>query len=174
MSASVPEVLDAWRMVAAGRSLEGEVALATMERLHPSLAEDSGHARFALAFGRDPLLGFASLDLSVEAAPVLTCQRSLRAFALPVMVVQRYGLLRREEDAAGLPADVEPLLLDEDGALRPRDLVEDELILALPLIPVAPDSEAVERDWPPQDGPVAETPHPFAALAAFKPRGGAG
>ncbi len=173
MSASVPEVLDAWRMVAAGRSLEGEVALAALERLRPSLADGSGHARFALLFGREPLLGFASLDLHVEAAPVLTCQRSLQAFALPVVIEQRYGLVRREEDAAGLPADVEPLLLDEDGALRPRDLVEDELILALPLIPVAPGSTVVAHDWPPQDGPAAPVPNPFAALLALKARGAA-
>jgi uncharacterized protein len=171
MSASVPEVLDAWRMVAAGRILEGEAALAGFARLRPSLAEDVGRVRFSLTFGREPLPGFAHLDLCIEAAPVLTCQRSLASFVFPLAIEQRYGLLRDEADAAGLPAEVEPLVLGEDGGLRPLDLVEDELILALPLIPVAPGSEAVARDWPSPDGPAADQPHPFAALAALKPRG---
>ena len=171
MSATVPEVLDAWRMVAAGRILEGEAALAGLERLRPSLAEDAGRVHFSMAFGREPLQGFAHIDLRIETTLMLTCQRRLVPFAFPVAIEQRYGLLRHEEDAAGLPADVEPWLLGEDGALRPLDLVEDELILALPLIPVAPGSEAMARDWPPQDGAAAERPHPFAALAALKPRG---
>ena len=36
----------------------------------------------------------------------------------------------------------------EDGAIRPADLLEDELILAVPVVPVSPGSESVDRDWP--------------------------
>ena len=32
--------------------------------------------------------------------------------------------------------------------LRPAELVEDELILAVPVVPVMPGTEAMERDWP--------------------------
>ena len=53
--------------------------------------------------------------------------------------------------------------------MRPAELVEDELILAVTVVPMAPGTEAVERDWP---VPAAEEEKasPFAALAALKKR----
>jgi uncharacterized protein len=88
---------------------------------------------------------------------------------MPVQIVQRLGLIRDEADEAALPPGYEPLLMPEDGMLRPSEMVEDELILAVPVVPVAPGSEAVERDWP---VPAAESEQasPFAALAALKKR----
>ena len=51
--------------------------------------------------------------------------------------------------------------------MRPAELIEDELILAVPLVPVDPQSESVERDWAPQEDEKAQA-SPFAALAAMK------
>ena len=58
-------------------------------------------------------------------------------------------------------------MIGDDGLLRPAELVEDELILAVPVVPVAPGTEAVERDWIPS---VEDTQRasPFAALSALK------
>ena len=97
----------------------------------------------------------------------LQCQRSLRRFLQPVRIRQRLGLIRRESDEAALPAECEPLLVSADGLLRPLDLVEDELILALPVVPVAPDSEAVELDFAPGAEETAGR-GAFAALAGWK------
>jgi uncharacterized protein len=90
-----------------------------------------------------------------------------------VQVVQRLGLLPADADLeaaeAGLPPDYEPLLLPEDGMLRPAELVEDELILAVPVVAISPGSEALERDWPATADEMAEA-SPFAALGALKKR----
>src|SRR3546814_11217923 len=51
--------------------------------------------------------------------------------------------------------------------LRPAELVEDELILAIPVVPVKPGSEAVERDWPVQADEEMRA-NPFAALKGLK------
>ena len=67
---------------------------------------------------------------------------------------------------------VEPVLVPEDGILHLRELVEDELILALPVVPVSPDSEAIESTCGELE-PI-EPQHPFAALAALKRYGEAG
>jgi uncharacterized protein len=45
--------------------------------------------------------------------------------------------------------------------------VEDELILAIPVVPIDPRSTEVTADWP-ADVEVEEKPNPFAALAALK------
>ena len=107
------------------------------------------------------------MELQLEAELPLQCQRSLNRFLLPVRIGQRLGLVRDEADEAGLPPDYEPLLVPEDGQLQLLDIVEDELVLAVPPVPVAPGSEAVERDWPAQEEELAKA-NPFAALASLK------
>lgn len=162
----VPEVVDAWRMVEARRGFSGHAPLAALERLRESLHDTEGELRFALDFGVDSLqLPF--VDLDIEADLPLQCQRSLRRFLLPVRLRQRLGLIRRENDEAALPSDCEPLLVPADGMLRLLDLVEDELILALPVVAVAPDSEATDRDFTPTAEEQAGS-GAFAALADWK------
>src|SRR5690606_31491960 len=58
----------------------------------------------------------------------------------------------------------DPLLVPASDELQPLDLVEDELILALPVVPVTPGTEADESDWPASAEEQAQVP-PFAGLA---------
>lgn len=168
----VPQTLDAWRQVTARRGIEGRVPLASLPRLHSLLVEgeDGGEVTFSIDFDRDSL-GVAYAALKATADLPLLCQRSLETFRLRVEIDQRLGLIRDESEEAALPPGYEPLLVDESGELRTLDLVEDELILAVPVVPVDPATEAVDREWADADAaaePVAERPNPFAALAALK------
>lgn len=158
----VPEVLDAWRMVAARRGFEGSLPLSSLSRLRDALCGDEGEVRFALEFDRDALQ-VPYVELRIDAALPLECQRTLQRFLQPVRLVQRLGLIRDEADEAGLPEGYEPLLLPEDGMLRPAELIEDELILAVPVVPAMPGTDAMEQDWPVQAEEQAQA-NPFAAL----------
>lgn len=153
-------------MVAAAREFEGRIPLQAMARLRGSLADDDGDVRYTLAFGVDALkLPFA--ELRIEAELPLICQRSLQRFLLPVRLQQRLGLIRDEAEESALPAEYEALQVPADGMLRPAELVEDELILALPVVPVSPAAEVVEREFAPTVEEVAKA-SPFAALAGLK------
>ncbi len=158
-------------MVATRRSFDGRLPLAAMARLRDLLSDDQGEVRFSLDFGQDAFQ-VPFVELRIDAELPLICQRSLQRFLLPVAMVQRLGLIREssdtvEADEAGLPLGYEALEIADDGEVRPADLVEDELILAVPLIPVKPGSESVERDWPAQLEEL-ERVNPFAALAGLK------
>ena len=171
MSADVPEVLDAWRMVSARREFSGRLPLSALPRLREALADDGGEVAYTLSFDRDALQ-VPYVELGIEATLPLLCQRTLQPFGFPVSLVQRLGLLRAGDDGeeaaeAALPPGYEALMVDEDGAVRPADLVEDELILAVPVVPVSPGSERVERDWPVSADEAAQA-SPFAALSALK------
>ena len=167
----VPEVLDAWRLVAARRGVEGRLPLSALTRLEGSLLDTEGDVVFALDFDRDSLQ-VPYVELRIDAQLPLECQRSMERFLLPVQIVQRLGLIRDEAEETALPPGYEPLLVPDDGMLRTIDLVEDELILAVPVVPVKPGSEAVERDWPvthaEQEQPAQDKVSPFAALSALK------
>ena len=166
MSAESPVAVDAWRMVSARRVLEGELPLAELPRLSSLLNDAEGSARYRIEFGRDALdVPFAKL--LIEAGLPLVCQRSLQPFIEPVTIDQTLGLIRDEAGEAALPPGYEALLVPEDGRILAAELVEDELILAVPVIPVAPGSESVERDWPVSEDEEAAA-NPFAALSALK------
>lgn len=156
-------------MVAARRGVEGRLPLSALTRLRDSLVDAEGEVSFSIEFDQDALkVPYA--ELRVDAELPLQCQRSLQRFLLPVHIEQRLGLIRSEAEESALPPGYEPLLMPEDGMLRTVELVEDELILAVPVVPVRPGSEAVEHDWPAEEAGTSEVerPNPFAALAALK------
>ncbi len=162
----VPDLLDAWRMVATRRGVEGRVPLASLSRLAESLVDVDGEVAYTLDFGTDDLqIPYAELRATTQ-LPLL-CQRTLTRFLFPVVIAQRLGLIRQEADEAALTEDYEPLLMPEDGMLSPVELVEDELILAIPVVPVKPGTEAMEADWPIPEADL-ERINPFAALSALK------
>ncbi|MFP3514047.1 hypothetical protein SB775_31605, partial [Peribacillus sp. SIMBA_075] len=83
-------------------------------RLRGSLVDTEGEVRYSLEFGRDDVLQVPYVELSVDAALPLVCQRSLQRFLLPVQVRQRLGLVRDEAEEDALPPDYEALLVPED------------------------------------------------------------
>lgn len=168
MSQALPENVDAWRMVQARRRFEGRLPLSAMPRLAADLAVAVGEAVFDLEFGRDDL-GVPYLHVKADAVLPLTCQRTLDRFDFPVHLDERLGLISQESDESGLPVGYEPLLTP-DGSLHLADVVEDELILAVPAVPVKPGTEYVERGWGDDEDKETQAPpeNPFAALKKIK------
>ncbi len=175
MSSALPEPVDAWRAVVAQRRYQGSVPLSRLARLAPMLADASGSVDFDLQFGRDAY-GCAFLDVLGTGGLPLLCQRSLERFVLPVSVRQRLGLVKDESEEARLPPGYEALLVGDDDNVDPIAALEDELILAVPVVPLAPDGEgqgAERAPWAYSTGTVepeveAPRPHPFAALSQLK------
>lgn len=155
-------------MVSARRSFNGILSVALLSRLTDALATPDGVIAYDIEFDRDEL-GVAYLALRAQGELMLTCQRTLEPFAMPVSIDTRLGLITREEEEAGLPAGYEPLLL-ESSELRPAEVIEDELLLALPLIPVKPGLEESDLNWStdPEQTEVPQRPNPFAALDSLK------
>mgnify|MGYP006158251523 CR=1 FL=1 len=154
-------------MVAAKRLFDGRLPLSGMPRLRPVLADAEGDCRFEVEFGVDAM-GMRYVEVRAEAELPLLCQRTLERFLHPVRINQRLGLITDESQEAALPEGVEPLLLDASGELNPAGLVEDELILAVPVVPIDPASAEIEAIWPDEAEEEEEKPNPFAALAALK------
>lgn len=171
-----PSALDLPALCRHGATLAGDRPLAQLERLAQALAAptDAAVAWSATASLRPVTGGEPEMWLSLQArAEVpLQCQRCLQALTEPLQVDRRFRFVRNEEEAAELDEESE----DDVLALPPRlDLVallEDELILALPIVPrheVCPQPLPQPLD----DAPAEEAaPHPFAALAALRGRGG--
>ncbi len=170
MSVGLPESIDVWRAAGGRRIYEGQVGLASLKRLLPSLTDGESNCSFRLAFERDAS-GQALVQLTASTQLPLQCQRTLERFLLPVEVNQTLGLIRNEADEAALLPEVEPVLVPDNGMMRLLDLIEDELILAVPVLPVSPGTDPLDHveevDEAEEAG--ASRPNPFAVLASLKP-----
>lgn len=145
----------------AGR-ISGTIPVASLVRLGDMLANDSGILDYRVRGERDHQ-GGSYLLVEVDGKVVVRCQRCLHEMAVPLHVASRLrlvvpGVPWPEDDLEDDSADA--IEADRELALLP--LIEDEILLALPL---APRHERCEPPVPLRD---EQEPSPFAALAKLK------
>ncbi len=166
----LPHQIDPFRLCEARASLSGSIPLKQLQRLLPSIASDSGVIEVVLNFGIDEL-GVPFMQGELKAGLQLICQRCLEPYAFPVELQSMLAWVRTEQEAERLPIRYEPYLV-ETNPLVLNDVIEDELLLSLPQIPMHDESECLARQWveQPIDNTVAkeEKANPFAVLAELK------
>lgn len=158
-----PELLDPWRLAAEGGRWEGALALAALLRLVAATHRVEGVVAAVLTAGVD-LEGVRWIQVTLRADGVeLLCQRCLEPLPWPLRTDVRLGLARSEAEADCLPAAYEPLLA-VGPLLKVSDLIEDELLLALPRISRHPDpADCAAHGYQPPQG-RDDSPAPWAAL----------
>jgi len=168
MLASPADRTDPWRLAAQGRILAGRLALGGLPRLGPLLV-DPGDVEYRLAFHLDSDHR-AVVSGQVAAKLLVQCQRCLEPLAIAVDSRFELAFVRGLDEAARLPETYEPAVA-EDGRVRPADLVEDELLLALPPVPVHADPACAGQPAAAPPGAEADgknLTNPFAVLAALR------
>ena len=143
---------------------EGHVDLDEFPRLEESLAKTELDLRYKVSAFLDKQRRKV-VSCIIEGFVFLTCQTSLEAFRHEISIDEKLVLAK---DEASLPpieeeSDAEDYLV-ADGPLDIRDLVEDAVLLALPMVPRKPGLEATAAG---RDGGPGEA-SPFAALERLK------
>lgn len=102
----------------------------------------------------------------------LVCQRCGQLFTHPLVVDFCFSPVQDEQQIAALPEEYEPLETNEMGEIDLLAAIEDELILALPVVPIhdltqcaISATETVFGEIPVQ---AEEEANPFAILAKLK------
>ena len=126
-------------MAQRGSVLEGAIELAKFARLKDLLnaSDGSARARIALRRGHD---GMLFMELQYEAALELICQRCLEPVIHEVNERVDFAVAETEDSLAVLPQGMDLISLDGDR-FQPATLIEDELIVSLPLVPRHGDDE---------------------------------
>jgi len=166
MSRDYPDWVDPWKAGQGRRQFAGTASLAQMARVADRLARDEGEVSFRVSFELNTE-GRPQARVEVSARPWQRCQRSLEPFRAEVSGGSTVGLTGDPEDAAQMPGDREPYVM-QSGRVQLLDLVEEELLLALPLVPVNPDAALPACASAGEPVPVEEQENPFAALAALR------
>jgi uncharacterized protein len=160
-------------------TLQGEAPLALLQRLAPSLLPPgTGEVASPVCWRVDgamrPVRGGEPelwLHVTARAAVVLECQRCLQPMAQVLQVDRHLRFVDGEDEAARLDENSDDDVLALPPSLDLPALIEDELILALPLVPR---HEVCPQPLPmsvADEGAEEETPHAFAALARLRPSG---
>jgi uncharacterized protein len=132
MSPAPADPVDVERLANEQAVLDAAFPIASLSRLRESLASDDGAARASFRFYR--VAGRPALDGEVDAEVTLTCQRCLTAMRLPIEGRLELVFVASEAEAAGeLPEGLEPALAP-NGRASLAAVVEDELLLSLPLV----------------------------------------
>ena len=171
--------LDVKAFAQAGAKLAGHDSLLKYERLaleakglHPDLLVDwqaEGELRTALGG-----MSQVWLRLKVRASFPMECQRCLTPVDIPLEVDRAFRFVADEATAEALDDESEEDLLAMSREFDLRELIEDELLMALPVVP--------KHDECPTAVPLASSdddfeeasavkPNPFAALAGLRKDG---
>lgn len=162
--------------------LDGEIELGQLERLSasshpgPSTAtqkplawQASGELRAVRGQPAQPWL-----TLRADALVRLTCQRCLRAVEVSLSLDNEYRFVPDETTAAALDIEAEEDVLVESRSFDLTVLIEDEMLLALPLVPrhEGPCPQPLVAPPDPVDAAIELAPadKPFAVLAGLKTR----
>jgi len=166
--------LDLTGLARQGRSLSGATAQDALPRLASSVCLDvlavpevtwSARPEWRPVPAGAPQLW---LHLSAQTAVTLVCQRCLQTLTQALIVERSFLFVADEDEAVRLDEASDDDVLVLPKALDLQELMEDELILALPIVPrheTCPEplliSAAPELE-------LESATHPFAALAALR------
>jgi uncharacterized protein len=142
-SDGIPLRVKASQVALRHEAFTGSVPLAKLPRLAASLAEPAGALQVELQATRDGE-GQGWLHVEIRGKVPLTCQRGLHPFEWDCDVALSLALVESESEEEKLLKDTEAYVV-EDDELPLRDLIEEEVLLALPIVPRCEDPDCVKR-----------------------------
>jgi uncharacterized protein len=116
-------------LVGTEAAIDFTIPLAELPRVSHELSASDGDAHGKVRFSRQ--LGHAVADLEVNAQPEVVCQRCMQPMRWPVTVKSRVALVSDYDAADRVPEGLEIFLVEADS-VSVRDLVDEEILLALP------------------------------------------
>ena len=162
-------------LVGTEAAIDFKIPLAELPRVAHELSATDGEASGIVRFSRQ--LGQAVADLEVSAQPEVVCQRCMQPMRWPVNVKSRIALVSDYSAADRVPEGLEVFLVEGDS-VSVRDLVDEEVLLALPHVARHEDgSECAEQlmqlpghEADAEEESGAEVQKPFAQLGELLKR----
>jgi uncharacterized protein len=162
-------------LVGTETAMDFTIPLAELPRVSHELTSKDGEAKGHVRFSRQQ--GRAVADLEVGAQPEVVCQRCMQPMRWPVNVKSRVALVSDYDAADRVPEEMEVFLVEGDS-VSVRDLVDEEVMLALPNVPRhAEDSECARQKVQlpgqpdePEDAADLQVQKPFAQLGELLKR----
>jgi len=170
MHRKLPKEIDPWRMAQNGIQLSGEISLDTMPRLCESLLTDQGIVQVELAFEMDEV-GTPYMKGQFQTEVSLTCERCLSEMRYALSTKCLLAMVMSESKIDELAEQYDPWLLENNDPVALASVIEDELILGLPLVPRHQEACLPAEVWTSGEDETEEVDKPaspFAVLSSLK------
>ena len=162
-------------LVGTETAIDFKIPIAELPRVSHELIGKEGEASGCARFSRH--MGQALADLEVHAAPEVICQRCMQPMRWPVDVKTRIALVSDYDAADRVPDGMEVFLVEADS-VSVRDLVDEEVMLALPHVPRHAEGsecaghgvELPGQEADAEDADAAQVQKPFAQLGELLKR----
>ena len=129
----LPSQIDPERLSRKGESISGEYAVNELGRLAGLVYDTEGNVNFKLEFSfiENPKLPLITGQLKAHLN--LVCQRCLDAFHHQIEREIKLVVINKDFDQETIPAEYEFVVSNHAADLKLKDLIEDEIILAIPI-----------------------------------------
>lgn len=170
-SQRLPLQIAPFKLARQGQTLKGAIEMSGMERLAEAQSDANGEINVELQFGVDEQ-GTCFTRGHLSTTVQLICQRCMKPIALPIETGVSLGFVTNDDQAGNLAQGFEPYIVD-DEIVTLADIVEDELILALPIVAMHEEQgcEPVLEQLQTEAEQIEQTedkPNPFAVLSDLK------
>src|SRR3546814_4255435 len=140
------QIVSASSALAQRQAYSGGLPLSSVERLREVLVDDAGVLQ--VEQHAEKSRGAKRLQGTVNGELALSCQRCDARIAWPLQIDIDLRLVETEEEEQAVLHEADPYLVQDDR-LPLREIVEDEILLALPMLPRCESSENVVQASPP-------------------------
>jgi uncharacterized protein len=166
----LPERVNPYQMADKKSVLEGEVSAQRLRRLVEATEGLTESAQVNLSFDLDES-GRRVITGQVSGTANLLCQRCLKPFSYKLSGSFNMALVYNDEMAKALPSHLDSLLLLPDTPMDVAEIVEDELLLSLPMHAMHPEGECrIETQFgaDESEGVTEKASNPFDVLKDLK------
>jgi len=139
MGKGLPIEVDPMALARKGASYQGTINVSALTRLRDLLVEDKGKVEVELSFAQEEHLP-AVMAGKINASLILTCQRCGYPMDYNITACPMLRIVATDEQAKNLSRD-EEALVTRGGMVNLMELVEEEILLNLPMIAKHDDSD---------------------------------
>ena len=165
LNKSLPDQLKLFNFAKKEISLSGLYQISDFPRITEIASNKKDNVRVELSFylknNKTPCVeGIIELDI------VLTCQRCLDNLSIALKVNFNLAFVRNDQQSEELDSHYEIYVIEEEEELATFDLISDEILLSIPMVPTHDDDCIKEINE--QEIVEGKSENPFAILKKIK------
>lgn len=130
----LPKTLDPIRVAKQGAHLEGQLSLHLCERLQAICDQADLQARVIMDLNMDIKANVPFIRGNITTTVNMICQRCNKPMQYDLDIPFSLCPMASEKQAKNLPSEYEPLMVHDEQVIV-SEMIEDEILLALPMIP---------------------------------------
>lgn len=159
---NLPATVDPIKLADSGAHLTGELPVKAMGRLRALCLDESATVNISLSFERSGDRSLGRMQGTIAASLQVVCQRCLEKMTLVLRAEPSVILIRAQDREDLLARGTDSLVVD--GPILLSNIVEDELLLAMPMVPM----HDIDKCLAGEHRHRPEKPNPFSVLGELK------